>query len=109
MSVDPQQMDRLKDVYGENMTERLTKQVQILAESVNLLIQRSEQLFKLQEERLNLLPQLVEGQQKAIEELMATNQALQDSLSDLDGAIDDQAKVTAALLVIQQQQNQQST
>ncbi len=87
--------------------ERLINQVKILAESVALLIQRSEQLYKLQEERLNLLPQLVENQQRAIEELEMTNQALQDSLDDLDGAVDDQAKTTAALLVIQKQWNEQ--
>lgn len=86
--------------------EELVAQVKILSESVALLIQRSEQLYKLQEERLNLLPQLVENQQRAIEEIETTDQALKDSLDDLDGATDDIAKTTAALLTIQKQWNE---
>jgi methyl-accepting chemotaxis protein len=90
----------------EKIVRQLVEQIKTMADSVTLLIQRSEQLYKLQEERLNLLPQLVENQSHAIEELEATNQALQDSLDDLDGATDDIAKTTAALLIIQKQWNE---
>ena len=79
---------------------QLVAQVKVLAESVQLLIQRSEQLFKLQEERLNLLPQLVENQTLAVEELQVQSQAFKDSLGSLEGQTDDLAKATSALIEV---------
>ncbi len=98
-----EEMERLLAIVRQ-----LVEQVKALAETSNLLIQRQEQLFRMQEERLSILPQLAENQTRAIEELETTNQALQESLDDLDGNTDAIVKATAALLVIQQQQNQQS-
>lgn len=88
--------------------ERLVKQVAMLKESVDMMLTRSEQLFKLQEERLNILPQLETRLSGAIEEIETTNQALLDSLNENEGAIDDLKKATAAqLLIVQQMKNQQ--
>src|SRR6266702_6948424 len=91
----------------DELVKQLVEQVKQLVESqkasnetMQILIQRSEQLFKLQEERLNLLPQLVENQAKAIEELEITNAALQESLGDLDAQTDDLAKATSALIEV---------
>ena len=81
---------------------RLVEQVKILAESVQLLITRNEQLFKLQEERLGLLPQLVENQGRAVEELEVVTRALEDSIGGIDQAATDVAKATSSLLTIVQ-------
>lgn len=88
--------------------DRLVKQVQMLKESMDMALTRSEQLFKLQEERLAILPQLEERLSAAIEEIETTNQALLDSLNESDGAIDELKKATAAqLLIVQQMKSQQ--
>ncbi len=96
-----EEIDHLKKIV-----QQLVEQVQAMAETQALQTQRFEQLYKMQEERLAILPQLAENQTRAIEELETTNQALQESLDDLDGNTDAIVKATAALLVIQQQQNQ---
>ena len=85
--------------------ELVVKQVQMLRESVEMMLTRSEQLFKMQEERLSVLPQLAENLQAAIDEIETTDQALKDSLDEQDGAIDDLKKSVAALLLIQSQQS----
>lgn len=87
----------------DHLTERvkqLTDQVKMLAESVQLMLTRSEQLFKMQETRLESLPQLETHLSSAIEEIESTNEALLDSLNESDGAIDDLKKATAAQLLI---------
>ncbi len=83
--------------------EVLTKQVQMLKESVDMMLTRSEQLFKLQEERLAILPQLETHLSASIEEIETTNEALLDSLNESDSAIDDLKKATAAQLLMVQQ------
>jgi len=82
--------------------EQLTKQVQLLAETVKLMTDRMEQVFKMIEDRISGFPQLAENQQKAIEELMTTDEALKQSLDESDQQIDDLSKVVAALLLIQE-------
>jgi hypothetical protein len=80
--------------------EEPEKQVKILAETVGLLTERLEQLFKMLDERLAPLLQLAENQRKAVEELELTNQALQEALGDLDAQTDDLAKATSALIEV---------
>jgi hypothetical protein len=87
--------------------KQLTEQVKALAETSTIQTARQEQLFKMQEERLNILPQLAEQLQHAIDELETTDEALKESLDDQDAAVDDLKKAIAALLLIQQQQNAQ--
>jgi len=85
--------------------EQIVKQVQMLRDSVEMMLTRSEQLFKMQEERLSVLPQLAEDLHVSIDEIQTTDEALKESLNDQDGAIDDLKKSVAALLLIQSQQN----
>ena len=80
--------------------EEESKQVKILAETVALLTERLEQLFKMLDERLQPLLQLAENQRKAVEELELTKEALQESLGDLDAQTDDLAKATSALIEV---------
>lgn len=95
------QVEHLVELQRQNV-----EQVKTLAETSALLIQRSEQLYHIQDERTAVLPQLAEQLQAAIDEIETTDEALKESLSDLDGAIDDVSAATAGLLVIQQQANQ---
>src|SRR5260221_8964158 len=88
-----------------SQVKQLTEQVKALAETSVIQTQRQEQLFKMQEERLALLPQLAENLQVAIDEIETTDEALKEALNDLDAETDDLKKATAALLLIQQQQN----
>ena len=98
-------MDEIEHL--KKIVEQLVEQVKSLAETSAIQTQRQEQLFKMQEERLNILPQLAEGLQSAIDEIETTDEALKEALNDLDGEVDDLKKATAALLLIQQQQNTQ--
>ncbi len=88
--------------------ERLTKQVEMMKESVELMLTRAEQLFKMQEERLALLPRLAEQLQQAIDNQEVTDEAHRQALDQLEATTDDLAKVSAALLVIQQQSNEEN-
>ena len=98
------------------MDEEYANQVKTLAESVNLVLTRFEQLFSLAKERmesqhqtiqevLTVLSQLEERFQRAIENLEVTDEAHRQALDQLDGATDDIANATAGLLTLQQQAN----
>jgi len=97
----------------DELTE-LVKQVQILQQTVEMQVTRSEQLFKMQEEVLSLSRQSISDMKMEVHqatlELQATreaqdliNEAQKGALSELDGLTDDLAKVTAALLQVQKQ------
>jgi len=91
-------------------------QVKTLAESVNLVLTRFEQLFQMQkergeamhqteQERLTVLSQLVQQAQAANEQYEIAREALVQALDQLDAATDDITNATAGLLTLQQQVN----
>lgn len=91
-------------------------QVKTLAESVNLVLTRFEQLFSLAKERmeaqhqliqevLTALSQQVEESKQANENYEVAREGLVQALDQLDGATDDIANATAGLLTLQQQAN----
>ncbi len=86
---------------------QLVEQVKALAQTAELLIQRSEQLYRLQEERTAVLPQLAEALEQAKDNIEVLHEEFVQSLDQLEGTTDDLTKATAALLVIQQQANQE--
>ena len=99
-------------------TARLTAQVKTLSESVELMLQRFEQLFSMQrergeamhqseQERLLVLSQLVEQAKESNEQYEIAREGLVQALDQLDGATDDIASATAGLLTLQQQVNQE--
>lgn len=96
--------------------QKLVEQVKILSQTVEAMTLRGEQLFKMQDEVLSLSRQSIIDMKEEIHtatlELQATketqetiNEAQKGALSDLDGVVDDLAKVTAALLQVQKQLN----
>ncbi len=100
----------------ENDTE-YANQVKTLAESVNLVLTRFEQLFQMQkergeamhqseQERLLVLSQLVEQAKEANEQYEIAREGLVQALDQLDAATDDITNATAGLLTLQQQVNQ---
>ena len=83
--------------------ESLVRQVQILQGSVEAMITRGDQLYKLQEERLSILPQLETHLSGAIEEIETTNESLLESLLESESQLDSLKKAVAAQLLIVQQ------
>ena len=81
--------------------DELVKQVQLMSETLATVVQRQEQIFKLQEERLTAFLERAESLKQTQERLETSNQALLQSLNESDRQIDDLAKVTAALLKVQ--------
>ena len=81
--------------------EELVKQVNLLKETLETVVQRQEQIFKLQEERLNAFLERAESLKQTQERQELINQSLQQSLSENDRTLDDLAKVTAALVKVQ--------
>lgn len=92
----------------------LTQTVQILVQTVQTQVARSEQLFKMQEEVLNLSRQSITDMKMEVHaatlEIQATREdqtvaleALHGAISDVDAQIDDLAKITVALLQVQKQ------
>jgi len=82
--------------------DELTKQVEMLAETIKIMISRQEQLFKMQEEKSVLLSETAQSLKKTMDDLEITNAALIRSLDEVDQQVDDLAKITAALLQLQQ-------
>ena len=83
--------------------DELQKQVQTLAQTVTTMIARLDQAMKMLEEILASSRDLANKQQQAIDSFQVVSKALEASLGDLENGIDDQAKITAALLQIQQE------
>jgi len=83
--------------------DELQKQVQTLAQTVTTMIARLDQAMKMFDEILASSRDLVTKQQEAINNFQVVTRALESSLGDLENGIDDQAKITAALLQIQQE------
>jgi len=95
---------------------RVVQTVELLRQTVEAMIFRSEQLFKMQEEVLLLSRAAITDMKNEVHqatlELTATREAgdlsveaLRGVLSDLDQQVDDLAKVTQALLQVQKQLN----
>ncbi len=74
----------------------------MLAETIKIMISRQEQLFKMQEEKSVLLSETSQSLKKTMDDLEITNAALIRSLDEVDQQVDDLAKITAALLQLQQ-------
>lgn len=76
--------------------DELTKQVELLTQTLELAIKRQEEAFKLYSEKALEMSNLVTR-------LLILEEALRKSLSESDGQVDDMARVTAALLKVTQQ------
>ncbi len=85
--------------------DRLVKAVEMLKQSVEIMVERFEQLFQLQEAQVKVLPQLAEQLTSTKDNLEIMHEAFVQSLDSLERTTDDLASATAGLLVIQQQQN----
>jgi len=83
------------------------KQVLILAQTVETLTQRLEQILKLQDEKSALLTQMAERIEKALENLLITTEAQKAALSDLDQVTDDLTRTAAALLMLEEEDKEQ--
>jgi predicted DNA-binding protein YlxM (UPF0122 family) len=92
----------------EEPLARLTEQVRILHQTVEAMLSRQEQVFKLHEEKLSLLEQTLTASasklDEATSEIETTDEALKQALSEIDTQLDDLAKITAALLTLQKEQ-----
>jgi acetolactate synthase small subunit len=86
--------------------EELVEQVKILAQTMQTMIARSEQLFQMQQEKSKILEEVAEKLGITIDNLEVTDEALKRSLSESDQQIDDLAKIVAAMLQLQQSQAQ---
>ena len=90
--------------------QQIVEQVKILADTQRAMMDRQEQVFKLHEEKLSSLEGTVASSaqllQTTTENLETTNEALLASLSDADAAVDDLAKITAALLLVKKDMSQ---
>jgi hypothetical protein len=95
---------------------RVVQTVELLRQTVEAMTLRGEQLFKMQDEVLQLSRAAITDMKNEVHnatlELTATREAgdlsveaLRGVLSDLDATTDDLAKVTQALLQVQKQLN----
>ena len=91
----------------EEALKRLVEQVKILAETQQTMIARSEQLYKLQEEKSSILTETVAKLNATIDKTETFMQALQASLDESDGQLDDLATVTQGLLEASRRFSQQ--
>jgi hypothetical protein len=96
--------------------QKVVQTIELLRQTVEAMISRSEQLFKMQEEVLTLSRQSITDMKNEVHvatlELQAVkdqqeliNQAQKASLGDMDQQVDDLAKIAVALLQIQKQLN----
>ena len=97
-------------VYAMEELQQLTNQVKILTETVQTMIARFEQLYKMQEERAQTLVDSATNLQQTRDNLEVTNEALTNALNEVDRQVDDLATVTAGLLALKAQtQTEQQT
>jgi len=87
--------------------EELVKQVKILADTVTAQSERLDIVFRTMDEVTKALKETSSTLQQSTENLATTNEALLKSLDESDAQLDDLAKVTAALLTLQKQNNQE--
>jgi hypothetical protein len=96
--------------------QKVVQTIELLRQTVEAMISRSEQLFKMQEEVLQLSRQSITDMKNEVHvatlELQAVkdqqeliNEAQKASLNDMDRQVDDLAKIAVALLQIQKQLN----
>lgn len=83
--------------------QQLTNQVKILAETMQTMIARFEQLYKMQEERAQTLVDSANNLTATRDNLEITNEALTNALNEVDRQVDDLATVTAGLLALKAQ------
>ena len=86
----------------EKIVAQLVEQVKTLAETVGLLLQKQEQMYKTYEGQLSILPQQAETLKLLQEDTETVIQALEDSIGGVDQAATDVAKATSGLLTIVQ-------
>lgn len=83
---------------------KLVETVKILSQTVDAMVARQEQLFKMQEEQSQALRALAAEMKASNEAIQVTDEALKQSLSDLDSTTDDLVKTAAALLLLKKEQ-----
>lgn len=87
---------------------QLVEQVKILAETNRAQLERFDQALKMLAELSQTLHQSVEDLNVARDEETTAAEALKDALSDVDAQTDDLAEVTAALVMLRQQEQPES-
>ena len=92
----------------EEALSRLVEQVKILSQTMETMISRSEQLYKLQEEKSTILTETVTRLNAAIDKTETFMTALEASLNESDGQLDDLATVTEGLLETSRRLSQQN-
>ena len=92
-----EELERLTAIVSQ-----LVEQVRTLSETVSLLIQKQNEMYKTYEGQLSILPQQAETLKLLQEDTEVINQALEDSIGGVDQAANDIAKATSSLLTIVQ-------
>ena len=99
-------LKELKAVLAE--INQLKESVILMKESMELILTRADQLFKLQETQVAVLPRLAEQLTSTKDNIEILHEEFVESLDQLEATTDDLANATAGLLTIQQQQNQEN-
>ena len=84
------------------MDEAVLQQVKVLADTIQIAIDRMEQAFKIFADRADELARTSVELTTAKDNLEITDEALKRALSEVDAQVDDLAKIAAALTVLQQ-------
>ena len=85
------------------MDEAILQQLKVLADTIQIAIDRMEQAFKIFADRADELARTSEELKTAKDNLEITDEALKRALGEVDQQVDDLAKIAAAMTVIQQQ------
>lgn len=92
-----EELERLTTIVSQ-----LVEQVKTVADTMTLLIGKTEQMYKVYEAQLQVLPSLAETLKLLQEDTEVVTQALEDSIGGIDQAATDVAKATSGLLTIVQ-------
>lgn len=85
------------------MDEAILQQLKVLADTIQIAIDRMEQAFKIFADRADELARTSEELKTAKDNLEITDEALKRALGEVDAEVDDLAKIAAAQTVIMQQ------
>ena len=85
------------------MDEAILQELKVLADTIQIAIQRMEQAFKIFSDRAEDLARTSVELTTAKDNLEITDEALKRALSEVDAQVDDLAKIAAAMTVLQQQ------
>ena len=92
-----EELERLTAIVSQ-----LVEQVKTVADTMMLVLQKQEQMYKTYEGQLSILPQQAETLKLLQEDTEVINQALEDSIGGVDQAANDITKATSSLLTIVQ-------